>query len=437
MQRGRILVVEENALAETDRLWDRVREEGYGVTVSGLEATPNVVRGGCRPDVVILNFLAADHAGGDRVYVEAAERLAMAAGRRRLPVIAVGHPRGGRPMGVADVVAAPYSAARLVARIAALSRLATMQAEMRRRMETAAEFGVDAPEASAPAITNDANVLVAGSGRRFMSIETALSRAAVIVGSFSRNTALDYLSRRDFDCIVVNQRADLAQDFVRDLRRDPGFFTVPLIVLLDEREADHVDRLYAAGATEVVFDPHIEMDLARAVQTAVAEHRFRLALQSVYARGRQLVISDTLTNLYTRGFFLAHLTRMLAEAETSGEPVAVATVELADLGTVNAIHGHAAGDHVIRQAGLCIGRLTRGEDVAARIGGARFAMMMPNTAADEAEIAMRRCVAVIGTTRFAVPGSLAAADVHPFGRVAEARPGDTAEAILERLAAPL
>ena len=44
MKRGRVLVVEERASAETSGLWDRVREEGYGVTVTALDGTAKAVR---------------------------------------------------------------------------------------------------------------------------------------------------------------------------------------------------------------------------------------------------------------------------------------------------------------------------------------------------------------------------------------------------------
>lgn len=429
-QRGHVLVIEEEACQATQSLWERVRDEGYVLSFAPLAASAQAVARYGRPDAVILNLLAAEMAGERGRYLDAAARLAMGLGPRRLPVIAVGETGDGeRSLGVADVVAAPLSARRLTARLVSLTRLATMQAEVRRRIETAAEFGAAAAE---PTIAGDgdANVLVVGTGRRYGLVEAALSRNAVIVGAFTARTATDYLGRRPFDVVVVDLGADPAAEFLADLRSDPSLFALPAVAILDDRDLARFDDLFAAGATEVILASGVEGGLNRVVRAAVAEQRLREALRGVQIRSRDQIVADGLTGLASRGFLMSHLGRSVVEAQVTSEALSVASVEIFDLEETNRAHGYAAGDHLIRQVGMTLGRLVRGEDLAARYEAGRFLVLFPGTTAGEAEAALRRILAVLRATRFALPGADGFVTADVDGRVVASGENDTAESVI-------
>lgn len=433
VHRGRVLVIEERSVGETAALWDRMREQGFELSQVPMSASAEAVSRDGRPDVLVLNMLAAEMADARPRYLDAAARLAMAQGSRRMPVIAVGETGGtGRPIGIAEVLPRPLSAARLAARVSGLRRLATIQAEARRRIETAADFGVEASDISTPAAEADANILVVGAGIRYLAVERALARQSVIVGAFTPATALDYLARRSFDAVVVNMKFAQAVAFLRELRADVAHFGLPAIVLADEADAGSVEALFEAGATDLVLDDAVETDLPAAARGAVAEHRFREALRAVYARGRHLVTSDSLTGLYSRGFFMAHLDRVLADSETAAV-VGVAIPELADL---NRDGGWHAGDHLLRQVGGLLARLVRAEDLTGRISGGRFGLIMPAAGTEEAETATRRLGAVLRSTRFALPGLHRSVAVVPDFRVATAEPGDDAASLVARVVRP-
>ncbi|MEJ1159053.1 diguanylate cyclase [Prosthecomicrobium sp. N25] len=430
--RGRVLVIEEGSCGTTAPLWDSMRGQGFDVSFAPIGDSGRAVGRTGRPDVVLLNLVAAAEAGERERYLDAAARLAMGSGARRVPVIAVGDPgEPGRPLGISDVLPAPFSGSRLASRIGMVRRLAVMQSELRRRVETAAEFGVDSPEVAIPPADSDANVLVIGFGRHYLAVENALARQAVVIGAFSRATAVDYLSRRAFDAIVVDMRAEKAIECIAELRADPTLFSLPVVALVEDRDLGAYDRLVEAGANEIVAASEIEADLPRRTAAVAAEYRFREALRSVYARGRHLVTSDSLTGLYGRGFLMAHLARSLAEARQSGEPLSVVGLEVGELRAVNRAHGYAAGDHLLRQIGLTIARLVRGEDLSARVAGGRFALILPGTAVEEAEGAMRRLTAVLRRTRFSLPGAVGAIETDPDARAVEGR-GTDPEAVLAR-----
>jgi diguanylate cyclase (GGDEF)-like protein len=142
--------------------------------------------------------------------------------------------------------------------------------------------------------------------------------------------------------------------------------------------------------------------LPRLLRGLVAEHRFRRALRSVYTRGRHLETNDSLTGLYSRGFLMAHLDRARQDMAATGEPFAVCALSVPDLAGINAAHGYAGGDRVLRQVGAMIGRLSRAEDLAARCG-CHMVLVMPGTDADAALAPSRRIAGVVRATDLGLP----------------------------------
>lgn len=434
MRRGRVLVIEEQSCSETSGLWSEIQDEGFEVNLTAMDRSAAMVAAAGPPDVVVLNMIAAEMSGDRMRYLDAAARLMMARGSRRLPVIALGGTGSPSPsLGISEIIARPISAVRLTNRIAAIRRLATMQAEARRRADTAIAFGVTMPDFVGPSAGADPTVLVVGASVRYLAVERCLSPKAFIVGAFSTATARDYLARRSFDAVVLNTTVDTAVEMLREFRADPALYTLPVIVLAAAPDREATDQIFAAGATELVEDATLESDLARVIAGSVAEHRFREALRAVYVRGRNLVTSDALTGLFSRGFFMEHAGRLAEIAAEEGEPHAVATLRIDELAGINAEDGYAAGDHLLRQVGSLIGRLTRGEDLAARIGGGRFAVLMPGTDQADAVTALNRVSAILRTTRFIVPGTGRTLQIDPVGRVTALGQSESLEPVLNGL----
>jgi diguanylate cyclase (GGDEF)-like protein len=376
-----------------------VATRGYDVTRLRLEDTAAAVRRGLRPDAVVLDMIAAERHGAAARYLNAAGRL-LQLPDRRLPVLAIGPAGGsGLPVGIAEVSLGPGSALRLLSRVAALRRLATMQSELARRTEVAAAFGVSLPDAGASVMEADSDLLVVGSGRRFLSVEAALAAQAMVTGAMSPRIGLDYLDRRAFDTVLVDLPAADAAAFAADLRQHPSHAEIPLVAL--GLAGDDAAKVIEAGATDAVADAEIAADLRRLVGGLIVEQRFRRALRAAYARGRNLETHDNLTGLYGRGFLMASLAAAGVEA-AAGTPFGLAGLAVDGLAALNAEHGYAAGDRVLRQIGLIVARLARAEDLVGRIGG-RFVALMPEADGDDALRAARRWSGIVGQTDLLLP----------------------------------
>ena len=86
---------------------------------------------------------------------------------------------------------------------------------------------------------------------------------------------------------------------------------------------------------------------------------------------------DALTGLPNRGLFVDRLLQAMRQVERSGEPLAVAFIDLDDFKPVNDNFGHEVGDEtLVRIAARMLGTLREG-DTLARVGGDEFVTLLP------------------------------------------------------------
>ena len=107
------------------------------------------------------------------------------------------------------------------------------------------------------------------------------------------------------------------------------------------------------------------------MQRLAVEH-----LQQMMARLQRAAITDSLTGLLDRRGFLAALDRDLERARRSDLPLTLAQFDLDHFKAVNDSLGHAAGDDVLVEFARIVRAECRATDVAARIGGEEFAVLL-------------------------------------------------------------
>ncbi|MBI4984723.1 MAG: GGDEF domain-containing protein [Rhodocyclales bacterium] len=88
---------------------------------------------------------------------------------------------------------------------------------------------------------------------------------------------------------------------------------------------------------------------------------------------------DALTGLYNRRWLDNALTRLLAQAAKSGQPLCVIIADVDDFKRYNDSHGHPAGDRALTAFGDVLKTTVRPYDFAARYGGEEFLVLLPNT----------------------------------------------------------
>jgi diguanylate cyclase (GGDEF)-like protein len=158
---------------------------------------------------------------------------------------------------------------------------------------------------------------------------------------------------------------------------DPeALISIPLIARGSLKGALNIYRV----GEDASFDDD-EFELAKWFGDAAA-----LALDNVQVRTslEHQAQTDSLTGLYNHRFFHERLRAELTRATRAHDSVGLLMFDIDDFKRVNDICGHAVGDQILVAIAGAIATLVRGSDVACRIGGEEFAVIMPSCDAGDA-----------------------------------------------------
>jgi diguanylate cyclase (GGDEF)-like protein len=155
-----------------------------------------------------------------------------------------------------------------------------------------------------------------------------------------------------------------------------ALISIPLIARGSLKGALNIYRI----GEEASFD-HDEFELAKWFGDAAA-----LALDNVQVRAtlEHQAQTDSLTGLYNHRFFHERLRAELTRATRAHDSVGLLMLDIDDFKRVNDICGHAVGDQILVAIAGAVSSLVRGSDVACRIGGEEFAVILPSCGAGDA-----------------------------------------------------
>ncbi|MEW6489219.1 MAG: sensor domain-containing diguanylate cyclase [Thermodesulfobacteriota bacterium] len=161
--------------------------------------------------------------------------------------------------------------------------------------------------------------------------------------------------------------------FSRELRA-PEFGSLILQPLRAGGEA--IGILCAASLSARAFDP-------AAVQFCefLAQHGAQgLCLLRAHEELDRLARSDALTGLANRREFFARLAAEIQRSRRYEHGLSLLLLDVDHFKKVNDVHGHPAGDAVLRAVARALAGFARETDLAARHGGEEFALLLPSTA---------------------------------------------------------
>jgi diguanylate cyclase (GGDEF)-like protein len=95
--------------------------------------------------------------------------------------------------------------------------------------------------------------------------------------------------------------------------------------------------------------------------------------------------SDPLTGLLNHRAFQERVESEVGRAQRYGRPLALVLLDLDHFKSINDAYGHQEGDAALMQAARLLEQGARAGDVLGRIGGDEFALLLPETSADEAQ----------------------------------------------------
>ncbi len=146
-----------------------------------------------------------------------------------------------------------------------------------------------------------------------------------------------------------------------------------------------------------------------------------------FREARRLADLDALTGLHNRRYFHETLAREVARAHRYNRKVALVVFDLDDFKDVNDRIGHLAGDSVLAEASERLRDVVRTADIACRIGGDEFAVIMPESGLPDAERLHTRVRTTVSERPIGQAGRL-----FLSAGISELRPGDDSVALFER-----
>lgn len=213
---------------------------------------------------------------------------------------------------------------------------------------------------------------------------------------------------------VMMPRMD-GYELARKMRQNPQTRFIPIILqTAAPHDADDLRRGSEAGALGYITDP-MDLDLM------LARARTLLDFKAYLDTCEEEAFTDHLTGLPNRRRFERQLEREVSRTLRYGHPFCLLMVDIDNFKSINDNFGHEAGDEVIVRIARILREGTRGVDLAARIGGEEFGVLLTETALEGAlEVAERLRMSIRMAEDPAVGIVTASFGVAEFPKAAEA-----------------
>jgi diguanylate cyclase (GGDEF)-like protein len=165
-------------------------------------------------------------------------------------------------------------------------------------------------------------------------------------------------------------------ELAQRIRANPVTKFIPVIMQTAAgRRIEDLRRASEVGALGYITDP-TDIDLL------LARTRTLLEFKAYLDVCEEAAFTDHLTGLANRRRFERQLEREVGRVERFGHPFTLLMLDIDSFKNLNDSFGHDAGDDAIRRLSKVLREGTRGIDLAARIGGEEFAVLLVETRKD-------------------------------------------------------
>jgi two-component system cell cycle response regulator len=380
---ARVLIVDD-ILANVRLLEAKLAAEYFEVltAMNGADALETVNR--AKPDIVLLDVMMPGIDG-----VEVCRRIKANPATQHVPVVmitALDQPEDrvrGLEAGADDFLTKPVNDLALFCRVKGLVRLKMLTDELRNR--TGADPLGLANGAAAPGPS--------GQGGRILLVDNRTTGADRIRGilagkhevtlATSQQEAAEAYAQaeRGFELIIVNLDIE-GSDGMRicsQLKSMEQTRQTPILIIVGPDDHQRLLRTLDMGVNDYLIRPVDRQELHARVVTQIRRHRYTEQLRLSVRASMELAVTDALTGLYNRRYLENQLTNLIEQAVNRGKLVSVLTLDVDYFKSVNDTYGHDAGDRVLQDVAGRIRAAVRSVDLACRVGGEEFVVVLPDT----------------------------------------------------------
>ena len=224
---------------------------------------------------------------------------------------------------------------------------------------------------------------------------------AVLRGIAAIPATLRVLERQEM--ILIDADDPAADQAEVALLRAEGHRALAMLPLVAKGQSIALAELFSRSP--IPWNP----ELLELVQSMANEAAMALENARLYEDARKLADRDPLTGFFNHRFLHERLGEEVVRTQRARHPLSVLMLDLDDFKLVNDTFGHLFGDRVLTWTAELIRSTLRASDIPARYGGDEFAIILPETDAEEARSAAERILeafrehAFVGEQRGPVP----------------------------------
>jgi diguanylate cyclase (GGDEF)-like protein len=238
---------------------------------------------------------------------------------------------------------------------------------------------------------NFAGMVVLGPGKRIIDYNKAAEKFFEAINISLKNYPIEHVLNREPMLLEIFE-SEGSHDLSLVIDGEEHFFEIDAVPLGDSQN----------GNTRIL----------KSIRDVTEERKIQEKLKF-------LATTDSLSGLYNRAEFMNLAHREFAWAKKNNEELSLLIMDLDNFKTINDTFGHAAGDEMIREMGSIIKTSFRKTDIAGRIGGEEFAVVLKNASLNEAKMKaeqLRETVAkrkvIYGKHEVSITVSIGVAAIH-------------------------
>ena len=380
---ARILVVDD-ILANVRLLEAKLSAEYFEVVtaMNGVDALEAVQR--AKPDIVLLDVMMPGIDG-----IEVCKRLKADPATQHIPVIMVTaldqleDRVRGLEAGADDFLTKPVNDVALFCRIKSLVRLKMLSDELRARAESSQSMGLVVKRAI-PVDPRPGNILVVDSRVAFIErVRVALA------GKHKVSAVIDPLevipsiteSASPYELVIVNLDAEQFDGLrlCSQLKSLEQTRQIPILIVVAPDDEQRLMRALDMGVNDYLIRPIDRQELMARVNTQIKRARYAEQLRVSVQTSIEMAVTDALTGLYNRRYMETHLGHLVEHSINRGKPLSALAIDVDFFKPVNDTHGHDVGDKVLQELAARIRDNIRNVDMACRVGGEEFIIILPAT----------------------------------------------------------
>lgn len=408
---ARVLVVDDIA-ANVRLLEAKLSAEYFDVitAMNGPDALTLIKKE--KPDIVLLDVMMPGMSGYEVCKIVKTDPETM-----HIPVVMVtaldqvSDRVTGLSAGADDFLTKPVDDVALFARVRSLVRIKMMIDELRLRQSTGRKLGlkdptqIDEKTAQARILLIEDKPLVAD------KLMAALPPNYETVHEPSAEKALEIMKETSFDLAIISLNLNNFDGLrlCSMVRSSEALRKMALLVIVEDSDHERLVRALDLGVNDYLKRPVDPNEFIARVRTQLKRQLYAEQLRKNVDMSVEFAITDTLTGLFNRRYLDIHLKMLMEQAEQNNKPLSICVLDIDKFKSINDTYGHDIGDEVLKEFASRVAGSIRNIDLAARMGGEEFVVVMPETPLENGSVAAERMRERIATKPFVIskePGLL-------------------------------